>query len=239
MMLGSSKIMYDIDNIYIPKDTIQKENKDPDYTKSLKVILTIVVRDKDGRVINRFKKRSHSPTSNFIGFMIPYTWYNSTGEGWSIVNTSNGSNGWKPNTNNYGFGIVYPNSGTNYSSYLVGIVVGSGASSNPYSMYNLAAPISNGSGAGQLMYGTPSIPTSFTINGSEAYFIISQSYTNNSGGTVNITEVGLVVYLQADGYYGTPIVYGNVLVWYDTLSSAVSLTNGSSITVYYTFAVNP
>ncbi len=225
--------MYDIDNIYIPKDTIQKEKKDPDYTKSLNVILTIVVRDKNGKVVSRLKKKSHSPTSNFIALMTPQTWYNATGQTRNIVNTSNSSNTWNND-------FIYPNTQFIYSTYISGIGIGSGTSSNPYSMYNLAAPISNGSGTGQLLYGTLSVPNSITINGNEAYFIVSQMFTNNSGGTVNITEVGIEILLQGyDRSSGYDISYGTVLVWYDTLSSAVSVSNGSSITVYYTFAVNP
>jgi hypothetical protein len=240
MIVSSSKVMYDIDNVYIPKDTIQKENKDPDYTKSLKVILTIVVRDKNGKVVSRFKKKSHSPTSNFIGLMLPLSWYNATGNTWSIVDTSNTSNGWQPTLSWFGYGIAYPNSSYNLPTYPLGIAVGSGTSSNPYSMYNLAAPISNGSGTGQLLYGSFSVPTSFTINGNEAYFIISQMFTNNSGATITISEVGILVYLQGhDAANDSLTTYGNVLVWYDTLSSAISLTNGSSATIYYTFAVNP
>jgi hypothetical protein len=233
MIVSSSKVMYDIDNLYIPKDVIQKEKKDPDYTKSLKVILTIVVRDKDGKVILRFKKKSHSPTSNFINLMHPLTWFKSTGQTVNLVNTSNGSNAW------YDY-LPYPNSAKFFPTYIVGIVIGSGTSSDPYNMHNLAAPISNGSGTGQLLYGSLSLPNTITINGNEAYFIISQMFTNNSGGTVSITEVGIETYIQAwSDSAGATISYGTILVWYDTFSSAISLTNGSSVTIYYTFAVNP
>jgi hypothetical protein len=172
--------------------------------------------------------------------MLPVSWYLATGNSWSIVNSTGGSKGWQPININYGWGISYPSNNLNRPTYPLGIVVGSGTSSNAYNMHNLAAPISNGSGTGQLVYGSLSVPTSFTTSSNEVYFIISQMFTNNSGGTITITEVGILLYLQStSATYNGSINHGNVLVWYDTLSSTISLTNGSSVTIYYTFAVNP
>ena len=118
----------------------------------------------------------------------------------------------------------------------------SGSQSNSYNAYNLNAPISNGSGTGQLIYSTVSIPTNITINGSQAYFIISQSYANQSGGTVNITEIGIIVNLYVGnnpiGYSDGTVSNGYILTWYDVLSSPISVANGQSIVIYYTFSVN-
>ena len=155
-MLIGSKVDYDISNLYIPKDS----KGDINSKKSFSATLTIIVRDKDGKVIKKYKQKSHSPTANFIGLMLPLTWYNETGNSWSIVNTSNSRNSIKPSIINPGFGIGYPCSSSNNNNYIVNILVGSGSNSNPYSAYNLNAPISNGSGTGQLFYSTPSIPLS-------------------------------------------------------------------------------
>jgi len=120
------------------------------------------------------------------------------------------------------------------------IQVGSGTQSNPYTAYSLASPIANGSGAGQLVYGQPSIPSNITVSGSSAYFVISQTFNNNSGSTITITEVGIVVYIQTISASGSNATnFGNVLVWYDVLSSSISVPNGGSVTIYYTFMVNP
>jgi len=233
-MLVGSKVDYDISNLYIPKDG----KVDTNYQKSFIATLTIIVRDRDGNVIRKYKQKSHSPTSNFIGLMIPLTWYSTTGNSWSIVNTSNSTTSYQPTLSGWSFGIFYPNNVSNYNTYLVNIMVGSGQQSNPYNAYNLNAPISNGSGTGQLLYSTPNIPTGITINGNQAYFIISQSYANQSGGIINISEVGIIIYLVFGNAVSSTTVVGNTLIWYDVLSSPISVGNGQSVVIYYTFSVN-
>ena len=221
---------YDINDLYIPKDG----KRDNDYKKSFNATLTIIVRDKDGKVIKRYKQKSHSPTANFIGLMLPTTYYNEVKQCWTITTTSNSTLGYSYNC----YFTAYPNSATNLPIYIQNIIVGSGSQSNPYSAYNLASPIANGSGTGQLIYSTPNIPTNITINGNEAYFIISQSYTNQSGATITISEVGIILSLE---YYNTSVQNYetvNVLTWYDALSSPISVGNGQSVVIYYTFSVN-
>jgi hypothetical protein len=233
-MLVGSKVDYDINDLYIPKDG----KVDIDYQKSFNVYLTIIVRDKEGNVIKRYKQKSHSPTSNFIGIMMPATYYATTGNDWTYITTSNSTFSYGIGMSCPCFGIIYPNNTTQHNDYIVNILVGSGSQSNPYNAYNLNAPISNGSGTGKLIYSTPNTPTSIAINGSQAYFIVSQSYTNQSGGTVNITEVGIVINLYANGVGGSVNYTGQVLVWYDVLSSPISIDNGQQVVIYYTFSVN-
>lgn len=245
MMIPSfdSRLLYDIEDYNMSADKTPKDKINPESKRSFTATLTVIVRDKNGKVIYRHKQKSHSPTQNFINLMVPFTWFNSTGKSLNIVNTSNSSTSWEPylpySSWQYGNGISYPNTGANHQVYTLGIVVGSGTQSNPYTAYNLALPIANGSGTGQLVYGTPSLPSGITASGSEAYFIISQTFTNNSGGTITITEVGLEIYLVFTYVTSYPTTVGNTLVWYDVLSSPISVSNGSSVTIYYTFAVNP
>ena len=233
-MLIGSKVDYDISNLYIPKDS----KGDINSKKSFSATLTIIVRDKEGNIIKRYKQKSHSPTANFIGLMLPLTWYVNTGNSWTFTNTSNSTFSYKPTIASPGFGIRYPNISINNNDYIVSIPVGSGSNSSPYSAYNLNAPISNGSGAGQLLYSSLSTPTNITINGNQAYFIISQSYANQSGGTINISEVGIIIYLFTSDASDVNVETGNLLVWYDTLSSPISVGNGQSIVIYYTFSIN-
>ena len=233
-MLVGSKVDYDISNLYMPNDS--KGNND--YKKSFNATLTIIVRDKDGNVIKRYKQKSHSPTANFIGLMLPLTWYNTTGKSWTFVNTSNSTFSYAPYISNAGVGVAYPCSGTNNNDYIVNILVGSGSQSNSYSAYNLNAPIANGSGTGQLLYSSPNIPTGITINGNQVYFIISQSYNNQSGGTITISEVGIITCLNFPTTGNVITTPGSSLIWYDVLSSPISVGSGQSAVIYYTFSVN-
>jgi len=233
-MLVGSKVDYDINDLYIPKDGKEDNN----YQKSFIATLTIIVRDKEGNVIKRYKQKSHSPTANFIGIMMPATYYATTGNSWTYTTTSNSTFSYAISMSGSYFGIIYPNNNIQNNDYIVNILVGSGSLSNPYNAYNLNAPISNGSGTGQLIYSVPNTPTSITVNGNQAYFIVSQTYNNQSGSTVNISEVGIVINLYANGVGGTVSYSGQVLVWYDVLSSPISVGSGQSVVIYYTFSVN-
>jgi len=216
----------------IPSDAYHDKHSSPTF----KVHLVIVVRDKDGKVINIHKQRSHSPTANFIQLLLPSSYYNMTGSTITVTNINGSSNPWAF----YKGGYTYPNTATNNPSYLVMIQVGSGQQSNPYSSYKLAAPIANGNGSGQLSYSRPSIIPNIIVSGDSASFVISQTFTNVSGATITITEVGVVVNVQNNGAgCGYTQNFGPVLMWYDTLSSPISIPNGGAVTIYYIFTVNP
>jgi hypothetical protein len=233
MIVG--KGIEDID-ITMPRDAYNAGK----YMPTFNAYLTVVVRDSEGRIVKVHRQRSHSPTANFIGLMLPLTYFNNTNSSYVLTNTGNSTYSYKPGISNSIRCITYPNNSTNSPSYIVMIQVGSGSRSNPYSAYSLAAPIANGSGAGQLVYGQPSIPSNVTVSGSSAYFTISQTFNNSSGGTITITEVGIITNLQftQTGNGGTTNL-GSVLVWYDVLSSPISIPNGGSLTIYFTFTVNP
>ena len=233
MMVG--KGIEDID-ISMPKDAYDIGRDTPTF----RAYLTIIVRNSEGKLVKVHRQRSHSPTANFIGLMLPLTYFNVTGGSYTIETTGGSTYNYKPAISTSAACISYPNSEHNYPSYIVMIQVGSGQQSNPYSAYSLAAPIANGSGTGQLVYGSPSVPSNITASGSEAYFTISQTFNNNSGGTITITEVGIVTQIAFGSSYSTVATFsGNVLVWYDVLSSSISVPNGGSVTIYYTFTVNP
>jgi hypothetical protein len=230
-----SKGIEDID-ITIPRDAYNTGKDTPTFN----AYLTVVVRNSEGKVVKVHRQRSRSPTANFIGFMLPAQYFAQVGGPYTIKNTGGSTYNYQPGINSSSPCIEYPNSSYNGNTYIVMIQVGSGSQSNPYTAYSLAAPIANGSGTGQLVYGQPSVPSNITVSGSEAYFTISQTFNNNSGATITITEVGIIVYIviaKTSQNSGTTI--GNVLVWYDVLSSSISVSNGGSVTIYYTFTVNP
>ena len=233
MMVG--KAVDDID-IQMPHDAYLQDKDGPTF----KAYLTAIVRNEKGDIVKVHKQRSHSPTSNFIGMFLPRNWFNNTGESWTIINingTSYTHNAGSISTPN---NFYYPTTGSNYPSYFVMIQVGSGQQSNPYSAYSLAAPIANGSGTGQLIYGQSSISQAPIVSGSTAYFVISQTYFNESGNLVTVSEVGIIIdiYMYNINAGGNQN-FGYFLMWYDTLSSPISVPNGASLTIYYTFSVNP
>ncbi len=127
------------------------------------------------------------------------------------------------------------------SSY--GIVIGSGASagSTPSpTAYKLAAQIPQGISSGQIEYGATSVgPVS--QSGQITSFTISRSFTNVSGATLTVTEIGLVV--NVTGFAMTIVSTASAvssdyfLIAYDIPSSAISIQNGQTLTITYTFSV--
>jgi len=234
-MIGET--VKDID-ISMPRDAYDTGK----HTPTLDAYLTIIVRDSKGKVINIHRQRSHSPTINFIALLLPYNYYSQINGSLTITNIGGGTCSYYPQPNVNAYNIIYPNANVSYTppGYLVMIQVGSGSQSNAFSATKLAAPIANGSGTGQLLYGSVSIANGIVASGSSAYFQISQSYTNATSGTITITEVGIVVQVYTcSAAKSSPTNCGQVLVWYDVLSSTISVPANGTLVIYYTFTVNP
>ena len=233
MMVG--KDVSDI-SFKVPEDTYDTGKHTPTFS----AYLTAIVRDSTGRVIHVHRQRSRSPTANFMYILLPLNWYTSTGQALTLTNATGGTCSYQPNVNSSATCIFYPNSHYNIPNYVVMIQVGSGTNSNPFSAHSLAAPIANGSGTGQLVYGTPSVSNTAIVSGSSAYFVIEQTLSNQTGSTIDVTEVGVITYIALVNTALSSIPgCGNLLVWYDALSSAISVPAGGGLTIAYTFTVNP
>jgi hypothetical protein len=233
MMIGEG--IKDID-FKVPNDAYDTGKYEPIFNS----YLIAIVRDSKGNIVQIHKQRSHTYTSNFIGLILPATWFAINNSSYTLTNTAGGTCSYAPNTSCTAVDIGYPYSVNNAFTYLVTIQVGSGQQTNTSNPLTLAAPIANGSGTGQLVYGSISVPSSVIVSGSSAYFYVSQTYTNQSGSTITITEVGLLLQLTlANPNSNSSRNCGQLLVWYDVLSSALSIPNGGTATLYYTFTVNP
>jgi len=193
----------------------------------------VVVRDREGRIIRIEEAPSKSFILNFL-----YLWWlnlnlNST-DTISMVNCSGQQatvtlpqpNGWwVPFT----YGAIY--GGCPYS----GIQVGSGTSSPSASSPYLESLILSGTGSGQLSYGNDSV-ASPSISSNPGTITVTNTFTNNSGGSVTVGEIGLASNIYSGA--ASPNTYGEVLLIHDVLSSAANVPNGGTITVTYTLQVN-
>jgi hypothetical protein len=113
------------------------------------------------------------------------------------------------------------------------IQLGSGTQTFSPTLTSLAAPIANGSGAGQLVYGYATV----TYIGTSIYTSITVS--NDTSDTINVTEIGLVgtidiTYSIGLGKYATNS--SNFLLSYDTLSTAISIPPNSLATFQVTIS---
>jgi hypothetical protein len=109
-----------------------------------------------------------------------------------------------------------------------GIRVGSGSTTPTANDYNLANPIAHGTGSGQLLYGATTIESVVVDENNRTSFRIIRTFSNSSGATVTVREIGLSVKWYRPGYG-----YTYALLARDVLSSAVDVPDGATLTVRY------
>jgi hypothetical protein len=193
-----------------------KSNKMKGHT--LKVYCLIEVKDK-GKVIYSKQFESHSFVGQWLQLLYGMFGRNSL----SILNNNSPAQAV----------FVSPldmNAGSGNQSY--GIQVGSGTTKS-INDTGLDSLILNGNSAGQLAYGAMSF-TSPTINTTtnQGNFSVSRSFTNNSGGSVTVSEVGIVLQTYAsDGNFHY------IFIIHDILSSPITLANSQVLTVTYIFSI--
>ena len=167
-------------------------------------------------------QKSHSFLYNFIGWLQIIAG-NQTGQYSSatypfegnLTNVSNASGSLLIET--------FLNAGSGNSSY--GIVIGTGSTANSTSTIALQSQIVNGTGSGQMQYGANNY-SSIAISSNTVSFQMNRTFTNNSGASITVAEVGL--YLWA-GYTNQAFAIERTV-----LASAVTVANTTPITVYYT-----
>ena len=224
----------ELDLSQLPKDVLYDPKKDDDLSGvQIRATITFRITNPDGTVVKEWTEPAHSLNYNFVQF-IWALWYASTATvqdtGGTLI-TINGASG----------GTMALTAPSGNSSY--GIVVGSGASagSTPSpTQFKLVAQIPQGTSSGQIEYGAVSL-TKPAASGQITQFTISRSFTNVSGSTINVTEIGLIVYVTGFNMIGTTsgttVSSDYFLIAYDIPSSAISVQNGQTLTITYTFSV--
>jgi hypothetical protein len=197
------------------------------YTPKLpKAVIEFEVRDKDGKLIQKGKFPAKSWVGNIIRLLNALwgTWATpTTGSPYMystptvLLDTTNTARAlclWT--TDSGACGGAAPAGNTS-----AGILVG--ASDAPVSLgqFNLQSLIAHGTGSGQLLYGATSVE-SLTIDGTY-YFRIVRTFTNNSGATITVREIGLFLKPLAQSF----------MFARDVLASPINVPNGSTLTLRY------
>jgi len=221
---------------------------------NLTVEYEIEVRDRDGKLIDTrkgkprilLKSESKSLLKNFA-LALRLIFMGKHGE--SITGNVTGQDG-NPATF-YGSAYGYYNS-TNWCEATVfsinadddddsyGIVVGQGTTPPTPDDYTMQSKIAHGTGSGQLDYG-PHTFLDVVVNDNESSFKVSRVFTNNSGAVVNVQELGIIVYQYIYFRVSNTIKASNeikFLILRDVLGSPVSVPDGATLTVRYTFKVS-
>ena len=215
----------DIDKLIIPDDLSDEP--------SFKAYIEAKVYDKEGHIIDYRRQPMRSLTQYFLAFMsIP------------IVGTYQGPSTYQVSgilANVLGLpsqqSTYIATSTTNSANILWSwsIQLGSGTQAFSVSLTSLAAPIANGTGTGELYYGTVS------VSYATPSIFVTTSVINYSASAVSITEIGLTanIYIQ---YQNSSNAYAyntySFLLSYDTFSTAISIpSNGfATFQIVLTFA---
>ena len=178
------------------------------------VYIEVEVRDRSGKLVKKYRQPAKSWVRNFMTILyvaLSYTSMNGTKQDGSSAYISinwNLSDTLRVNA---------PAGDDNY-----GILVGSGTKAFDINDYSLDNKIPHGTGSGQLLYGEVTIE-SIVDDGEKLYLRIIRVFSNNSGGSITVAEVGLASY-SSNTY---------LLIARDVLPTAISVPNGSTLTVRY------
>lgn len=184
---------------------------------------TVTVRDKNGKIVSRERHKSRSFVRQWADF---HYWLADFDDrtATDITNTSR--------TLDRDTGVVsalrMDGVATDDSK---GVMVGTGTTAVTISDYALATKIAEGTGSGQLSHGAVTF-TAPSVSGSECSFTVTRVFTNGSGATITVKEIGIYVTAQST----TPTV-DYYLVIRDVLATTQAVPDGGSITVVYTLKV--
>jgi hypothetical protein len=194
----------------------------------------VEVRDKNGKLISRHHGKSHSWLKQFIQMIMAEWQYANGGSNptaVSITDETGNVRNMPPMQNaifnNGAFAINAPAGSSEY-----GVKVGGGDAPNALSTYALTSPISHGTGSGQLVYGAHSIESVINPSGYDLTFRTTRVFTNNSGATVTVKEIGITTKRMDQG--GTARTF---LFVRDVLPSPSSVPDGASLTIRYTVKI--
>lgn len=183
--------------------------------------LTVKVIDKDGHTKSYSREESKSFVRNWTRFL--YTQIKGNSNTASITDTSNASQTLVGRYNNNNKASVTVVAAATEESK--GIVIGTGTTAAAKSDYAMETLIADGGGAGEMHYDAMSI--SETDTSSTDTITLERTMTNLSGGTINVTECGVIAYSNDNG---------GVLRWYlilrDTFS-AKAVANNEAIVISY------
>jgi len=202
------------------------------YTPKLpKAVIEYEVRDKNGKLIEKGKFPAKSWVGNIVGLLSALiSLWGSTSSGWNAIGTRSditdiGGTARGMMLGSYATATLGGCAPAGDVS--AGIVVGSSDTPVSLGQYSLGALIGHGNGSGQLIYGA-TVVESLTKN-SIWYFRIIRTFTNNSGATVTVREIGLYVRL---GLTTSPSYYSCMLAR-DVPTSPINVPNGSTLTLRY------
>jgi hypothetical protein len=189
----------------------------------------IEVRDENSKLLKFKRFKAHSYLKQYIGllkglFAHKYAVANS---GNVTVIDDTGVSRTYPKSDGYIHSSSIPvMADINEGDY--GLVIGISDTANTINTFNMGNIITHGSGSGQMLYGGTTIENPTNPSGNDWVFRIIRVFTNNSGASITVKEIGIKVKAQDSG--GGARWF---LIARDVISSGVTVPNGSTLTVRY------
>lgn len=174
----------------------------------------IQIRNKNGKIVKDFTRECNSYVRQFVE-IIRGSMNNTTD---NIIDTTNTARALITTTS-----IFKTTASSGETTF--GIRVGTNSTAVSISDYELGAIIAHGTSSGQLQYGACSVGTPSVV-GSTCSFTVARTFTNNSGASITVKEVGLAV-ANSTRYY----LIERTLLNFD-------IANTESATVTYTISVS-
>jgi hypothetical protein len=201
------------------------------YTPKLpKAVIEYEIRDKNGKLLSKGKLPAKSWVGNIIGLLSAMvSMWSSASAAYSATSRSDlldTSNNARPLMLSSGGGVVLGGCAP-AGDTTAGIVLGTNDTPVSIGQYNLQSPISHGTGAGQLSYGATNVES--LVKDTTWYFRVIRTFTNNSGASITVKEMGLFVRL---GMSSSPYYYSCMLAR-DVLTTPITIPSGSTLTVRY------
>jgi len=190
--------------------------------------LEIEVRDKNGRLIEHRKQESKSFVKQFIDMLYGLFKADYVSSTQLNVTKIDGTAEAYPNLPSANSAVMSVSFGSEDDTG--GIVVGDSDEAVQYDDYNLKSKIPHGSGSGQLSYGATIVEEPYK-DGTEYKFRVFRTFTNNSGASITVKEVGLVAWWKTK-----PTI--QALLIRDVLASPTSIPDGATLTVRYYIKVS-
>ena len=199
------------------KDKIQDALK---LHNNIDMRLTAIVKDKDGKIIKVHKQKSHSFVANFM-YMLATFFFN-TDYTWKDINGT---------SNTYSFTNEAAGAYVSGSLWRINsILIGTGTATPTPNDYALGNQIANGTGNGQMVYNSISFVAP-SVNGNTTSATIEQTFQNQSGNPITVTEVGIKTETLGSSYWDY------LLIVHDLLSSPITVPNNAVLTIIYTISV--
>jgi hypothetical protein len=198
-----------------------------------KVMVELEVRDKNGRIVKKHRQMSHSFLKQWLALLRGQLAmrYGVSAPAQSVVDET-------------GTVRTYPSTGVTNIYYMglctngdigdvsQGIVVGVSNVANSINTYSLGGKIAHGTGSGQLQYGSHTYDDVSNPSGNILVIRVIRTFSNGSGATVTVYEIGLLVRTKAAD--ANPYSF---LIARDVLSTPVDVPNNMTLTVRYIFQI--